>query len=68
VKRLVSVCVFFLLLSLPGVSPVFISGAAMPKTAFGLDVLVYLLACTQHALGPRLESPDSSEHPHALRF
>jgi len=46
-------CLFsFLLLSSPGVSPVFISGSAMPKTAFGLYVLVYLLACTQHALGP----------------
>jgi len=48
--------------------PCFNAGAAMPKRAFGLYALVYMLTCTQHALGPRLNRPDSSEHPHALRF
>jgi len=63
-----SVSFFFSFNVIAWCEPSFNSGAAMPKTAFGLYALVYLLTCTQHALGPRLGSPDSSEHPHALRF
>jgi len=63
-----SVSFFFSFNVIAWCEPCFNSGVAMPKAAFGLYVLVYLLACTQHALGPRLGSPGSSEHPHALRF
>jgi hypothetical protein len=47
-----SVSFFFSFNVIARCEPCFNFGAAISKTAFGLYVLVYLLACTQHALGP----------------